>query len=317
MTRLHFAVLALLALTATSSAQSWPNRPVRFILPVVAGGATDVVARLTAEHLSRAFGQQFIVENRSGAGGTVGMDAVAKSAPDGYTMLLTTDRLASLPFALKVNFDPIKDFAPVIQLARQPLVLGVHHSLGVATLPEFLALAKAQPGMNYATAGVGIHQHVVGEWLQRLAGIKLALVPYRGGAQATNDLVGGHVKIAVVGSTSLIPHYKAGTLRLLAQSSATRGPGLADVPTFEEAGFKGLVLDQWQGVYAPTGTPAAIIARLNIEINRVLADPTVRENLLQQAQEPVGGSVEHVTRLLHADVEKYARLLKELNIKAE
>jgi tripartite-type tricarboxylate transporter receptor subunit TctC len=290
---------------------------VRFILPVVAGGATDVVARLVGEHLSRVLGRQFIVENRSGAGGTAGMEAVAKSAPDGYTILVTTDRLASLPFALKVNFDPIKDFAPIILLARQPLVLAVHHSLGVATLPEFLTLAKTQPGMNYGTAGVGIHQHVVGEWIQRLAGIKLSQVPYRGGAQATNDLVAGHVKIAVVGSTALLPHYQAGTLRLLAQSSATRGPGLSDVPTFEEAGFKGLVLDQWQGVYAPTGTPSAIIARLNAAINAVLADPAVRANLLQQAQEPVGGTVEQVTRLLHADVEKYARLLKELDIKAE
>jgi tripartite-type tricarboxylate transporter receptor subunit TctC len=283
----------------------------------VAGGSTDVMARLIAEHLSRVFGLQFIVDNRTGAGGTAGMDAVAKSAPDGYTFLVTTDRVASAPHAFKLNFDPIKDLAPIIQITRQPVVLAVHQSLGVVSIAEFLGLAKARPGMTYATAGVGIHQHVVGEWFQYLAGIKLALVPYRGGGQVINDLIAGHVKIAVLGSTPLLPHYYAGTLRLLAQSTAARGPGLSEVPTFEEAGFKGLVLDQWIGVFAPTATPKAITARLNAEINKVLAAPAVRENLEQQALEPVGGTAEEADRLFRGDVEKYGRLMKELNIKTE
>jgi tripartite-type tricarboxylate transporter receptor subunit TctC len=171
--------------------------------------------------------------------------------------------------------------------------------------------------MNYATAGVGIHQHVVGEWFQKLAGIKLALVPYRGGGQVINDLIAGHVKIAVLGSTPLLPHYKAGTLRLLAQSSAARSPGLPDVPTFQEAGFSGLVLDQWIGAFAPTGTPKAIIVRLNFEINKVLTVPAVRENLEHQALEPVATSVEEATQLFRKDVEKYGRLMTELNISAK
>ena len=316
---LHLATGA--AAFATTShiawAQSWPSRPVRFIVPVVAGGSTDVMARLIAEHLSRVFGLQFIVDNRTGAGGTAGMDAVAKSAPDGYTFLVTTDRVASAPHAFKLNFDPIKDLAPIIQITRQPVVLAVHQSLGVVSIAEFLALAKALPGMTYATAGIGIHQHVVGEWFQHLAGIKLALVPYRGGGQVINDLIAGHVKIAVLGSTPLLPHYQAGTLRLLAQSTAARAPGLSEVPTFEEAGFNGLVLDQWIGVLAPTGTPKAISARLNAEINKMLVSPAVRENLEQQALEPVGGTAEEADRLFRGDVEKYGRLMKELNIKTE
>jgi tripartite-type tricarboxylate transporter receptor subunit TctC len=312
------SALALLVLApAASSAQSWPNRPVRFILTVPAGGSVDVVSRLVGEHLSRAFGQQFLVDNRSGAGGIVAMEAVAKAPPDGYTLLVTSDRLASAPHAFKLRFDPASDLAAVIVLTRQPLVLAVHNSLGISSLTEFLALAKSRPGLSYATSGVGIHQHVVGEWFQHLAGIKMSVVPYRGGGQVINDLIAGHVKIAVLGSTPLIPHAKAGTIRLLAQSSAERGPGLADVATFQEAGFKGLVLDQWIGVFAPAGMPTEITARLNDEINKALADPSVRQNLTQQALEPVGGTIEFASKLFREDMEKYGRLFKELNISAQ
>jgi tripartite-type tricarboxylate transporter receptor subunit TctC len=189
--------------------------------------------------------------------------------------------------------------------------------LGVNSLAALIALAKANPGMSYATAGIGVHQHVVGEWFQHLAGIKLSLVPYRGGGQAINDLIAGHVKIASLGSTPLSPHYTAGTLRLLAQSTAKRSPGLAEVPTFEDAGIKGLVLDQWISAFAPAGTPDAITARLNAEINKVIADAGVRAYLEEQALEPVGGTVEDAARLLRDDVEKYGRLMRELNIKTE
>jgi tripartite-type tricarboxylate transporter receptor subunit TctC len=305
---------AALPATRFAWAQAYPTRPVRIILPVVPGGTSDVIARLVSAHLSHVFGQQFIVDNRSGAGGTAGMEAVARSAPDGYTILITSDRVASAQHAFKLNFDPIKDLAPIIQFTRQPLVLAVHHTLGVGSVAELLARARAEPGLNYATSGIGIHQHFVGEWFQKLAGIKLSVVPYRGGGQAINDLVAGHVKIGVLGSTPLIPHYKAGTLRLLAQSSAERSLGLRNVPTFEEVGYKGLVLDQWICAFAPAGTPSAVIARLNAEINKALAIPAIRANLERQALEPVGGSVEDATRLFRGDVERYGRLMKELNI---
>jgi tripartite-type tricarboxylate transporter receptor subunit TctC len=309
------AVLPIAAHVAR--AQAYPTRPVRLIVPVSAGGSTDVTARLIGEHLSRAFGQQLIVDNRTGAAGNAGIEAVGKSPPDGYNILVTTDRVASGPHVFKMNIDPINDLAAVIQLTRQPVVLAVHQSLGVASMAEFLPLAKREPGMTYATAGVGIHQHIVGEWFQQLAGIKLSVVPYRGGGQAINDLIAGHVKIAILGSTPLIPHYKAGTLRLLAQSTAKRSPELGEVPTFRELGFQELVLDQWIGVFVPTGTPTVIAGQLNAEFNKVLAIASVRENLLHQALEPVGGAVEFADELFRNDYAKYARLVKRLNIRAE
>jgi tripartite-type tricarboxylate transporter receptor subunit TctC len=180
-----------------------------------------------------------------------------------------------------------------------------------------IALARQQPGLRYATgSGVG-GQHMVVQWFASIAGIKLEQVPYRGGAPAINDLIAGHVKLGSLGSTPLIPHYKAGTLRLLAQSTQARSPSLPDVPTYQEAGIKGLVLDQWLGVFVPAGTPPAVVARLNTDINKALSAVAIREGLLQSAQEPVGGSTDAFSQLVHRDFETYARLLKELNIKVE
>ncbi len=312
--------LALVALTVAAPgmarAQEWPTRPVRVIVPFPAGGSTDVGARLIGEYLTRVFGQQVYVENKSGANATIGIEAAAKSAPDGYTILVATDAVTSNPHLYRMNFDPLKQLDPVIQLSRQPMVLAVHPSLGINSLAELVALAKQQPRLRYATgSGVGA-QHMVVQWFARLADIKLEQVPYRGGAPAINDLLAGHVKIGSLGSTPLIPHYKAGTLRLLAQSTKARSPSLPDVPTFEEAGIKGLVLDQWLGVLVPTRTPPAIISRLNAEINKALAEATIRESLLQSGQEPVGGSAAQFVQLVHDDYENYGRLVKELNIKA-
>jgi tripartite-type tricarboxylate transporter receptor subunit TctC len=242
------------------------------------------------------------------------MEAAAKSAPDGYTVLVVTDQAASTAHIFRVSFDPLKTFVPVVQISRQPVVLAVHPSLGVSTLDEFLALAKRQPGMSFATSGVGSQQHMVAEWFAKIVGISLAHVPYRGGGQAITDLVAGHVKVASLGSTPLIPHYKAGAVKLLAQSTATRSPSLPDVPTYQEAGIKGLVLAQWLGVFVPAGTPGAIVERLNAEINKALAEPSIRDSLLKAAQEPVGGSAAQFDKLFRDDYDKYARLVKELNI---
>ncbi len=314
--RVFVALLALVVVfPITMQAQEWPNRPVRFIVPYPAGGSTDVGARVIADHLSRALGQQIVVENKSGASGNIGFEAAARSAADGYTVLIAPDQVTSAPHVFKVSFDPLKDFAPVIQLSRQPVVLAVHPSLGVGSLADLVGLAKQRPGLSYATSGVGSQQHMTAEWFAQIAGIKLDHVPYRGGAQAINDLVAGHVKIGSLGSTPLIPHYKAGTLRLIAQTTAARSPSLPDVPTYQEAGIK-LVLDQWLGVFVPAGTPPAIVARLNSEMNKALAEPAIRESFLQSAQEPVGGSAEQFLRLVRDDFAKYERLARELNIKA-
>ena len=318
MTKLRgFSVLFVLIaiMTATVHAQEWPSRPIRFIVPFPAGGSTDVGARVVGDYVTRALGQQIVVENRTGGSGNIGFEFAAKSTPDGYTVLIAPDQVTSLPHVLKANFDPLKDFLPVIQLSRQPVVLAVHPKLGVSTLAELVTLAKQRPGLSYATSGVGSQQHMAAEWFAKIAGIKLDHVPYRGGAQAINDLVAGHVMIASLGSTPLIPHHRAGTLRLLAQTTAARSPGLADVPTYQEAGLKELVLDQWLGVLVPAGTPAGIVARLNTEMNNALVQASIRDSFLQSAQEPVGGSAEQFGRLLREDFAKYERLARELNIK--
>src|SRR5690349_14454991 len=316
--RVLIALLALiLAPPVQVCAQEWPTRPVRFIVPFPAGGSTDVAARVVGEYLSRALGHQVFVENRTGANGNLGMEAAAKSAPDGYTILVSTDSVTGNPHVYKMSIDPLKDLVPVIQLSRQPMVLAAHPSLGVSSVAELIALARQQPGMRYATgSGIGSAQHMVVQWFAQLADIKLEQVPYRGGGQAINDLIAGHIKLGSLGSTPLIPFYKAGTLRLLAQSTQARSPSLPDVPTYQEAGSKGLVLDQWLGIFVPAGTPAAIISRLNAATNSALADAAVRESFLQSAQEPIGGSADQFSRLVRDDFEKYGRLVKELNIKS-
>lgn len=298
--------------------QTYPSKPIRFVVPFPPGGSTDVGARLIADNLSRAFGLQCYVENKSGANGTIGIEDAAKSAPDGYTILVTTDSVASNPHVFHSKVDPSKDLLPIIQLSRQPIVLAAHPSLGVNSLAELIALAKKQPGLPYATgSGAGSAQHMAVQWFSEIVGIRLEHVPYRGGGQAINDLLGGHVKLGSLGSTPLIPHYKAGTLRLLAQTSKTRSPSLPDVPTYEEAGVKGLVLDQWLGVFAPARTPPDIASRLNGEINKAIADPAVRKSLLDSAQEPVGGTSDQFATLVREDYVTFGRLVKDLNIKAE
>ena len=300
------------------TALSYPGKPVRFIVPFPAGGSTDVAARLIAVGLSHSLGQQVYVENRSGANGIIGVEAAAKSAPDGYTLLVVTDVAASNPHVFRTSIDPTRDLVPIIQLSRQPIVLAVHPSLGVRSLDELIALAPRQPGLRYATgSGLGSPQHMAVQWFAQITGLKFEQVPYRGGAPAIADLIAGHVKLGSLGSTPLMPYYKTGELRLLVQTTRQRSPSLPDVPTFEEAGFKGLVLDQWLGVFAPAGTPSAITAALNAEIAKVLADPEVRKRFLDSAQEPVGGTADQFAHLVREEFAKFARLVKELSIKAE
>ena len=314
-----FALFAALVAAGPppAQAQDWPQRaPIHFIVPYPPGGSTDVGARVIADHLGKAIGQQVVVENRSGGSGNLGFEYGAKAAPDGYTVLIAPDQVTSAPHVFKVGFDPLKDFAPVIQLSRQPVVLAVHPSLGVSTLAELVAYAKNNPGLGYATSGVGSQQHMVAEWFAKEAGIKLNHVPYRGGGQAINDLIAGHLKLASLGSTPLIPHYKSGKLKLLAQSTADRSPSLPDVPTYRQAGIN-MALDQWLGVLVPAGTPAPIVARLNAEMNKALAVAAVREVFLKSAQEPIGGTAEQFANLVRQDYAKYQRLTRELHIKVE
>jgi tripartite-type tricarboxylate transporter receptor subunit TctC len=313
--RILAALAALVTVSSAAQAQQWPNRPIQMIVPFAAGGSTDVAARLVAQHLSRALGQQVVVENKPGANGNLGIELAAKAAPDGHTILVVPETITSNPHVYKVGYDAQKDFMPVAQISRQPIVLAAHPTLGARTIAELVALAKKEPGMRYGTgSGAGSQQHMVTAWFAKIAGIELEQVSYRGGGQAINDLIAGHIKLGTLGSTPLIPHYKAGTLLLLAQSTAARSPALPDVPTFEQAGIK-LTSDQWLGVFVPQGTPPAIVARLNEEIGKALADPAIKKNLEDSAQEPVSGSIESFAKLVRDDHVKFEKLVKELNIK--
>jgi tripartite-type tricarboxylate transporter receptor subunit TctC len=309
------AAAALPLLSPAARAQAYPARPIRFIVPLAPGGGLDFVARLFGEYLSRNIGQQIYIENKLGAGGMIGIETAAKSPPDGYSVLVTNDNVASAPHVLRVNTDYVKDLVPVVQLSQQTLVLAVHSSFNVKTVADLVAAAKAKPGMGFATSGVGSNQHILGEWFAKEAGIQLDHVPYRGAGQAVNDFIAGHILIGVLGPTALIPHFKTGTLRCLAQSSSKRAESLPDVPTFEEAGFKGMVLDAWYGAFVPSGTPEAIITRLNAEMNKAAADHATRDSLLQTATEPVGGTPEQFAAVVREDGAKYARLAKELGIR--
>jgi tripartite-type tricarboxylate transporter receptor subunit TctC len=309
------AAAAFPMLSRAARAQAYPTRPIRFVVPLAAGGGLDFVARLFGEYLSRNIGQQIYIESKLGAGGMIGIETAAKSPPDGYSVLVTNDNVASAPHVLRVNTDYVKDLVPVVQLSQQTLVLAVHSSFEVKSIAELIAAAKAKPGMGFATSGVGSNQHILGEWFAQEAGIQLDHVPYRGAGQAVNDFIAGHILIGVLGPTALIPHFKTGTLRCLAQSAKKRAESLPDVPTFEEAGFRGMVLDAWYGAFVPSGTPEAVIARLNAELNKAAADHATRDSLLQTAMEPVGGSSEQFAAVVREDSAKYARLAKELGIR--
>jgi tripartite-type tricarboxylate transporter receptor subunit TctC len=316
---LHLAAgaAALPAVSRVARAQAYPTRPVRLVVNLAPGGGLDFMSRIIGEYLSRSIGQQIIIENKPGAGGMLGVETVAKSPPDGYTLLATTDVVASAPHIMSFNVDYVREISPVIELTLQPVVLAAHPSLGVNSVAELIQVAKQRPGIGYGTSGTGTQQHFVGEWLAQTAQIRLEHVPYRGAGQAINDLIAGHVQLAALGPTALMPHYKAGVLRLLAQSTKVRSSSLREVPTFEEAGVKGIVLDVWQGVFVPARTPPNIVGFLNTEMGKALVDPTIRAKLLEVAQDTVGGSAEQFARVVQNDYEKYGRLAKELKIKAE
>jgi tripartite-type tricarboxylate transporter receptor subunit TctC len=320
MTRRFIAVCLALAIFAPLSAiaSDWPNRPIHVIVPFPVGGSTDAIARVVGDHLSRTLGQQIVVENRSGANGNIAIESAARSAPDGYTILIATDAVSSNPHVYKMTIDTLKDLVPVVELSRQPIVLAAHPSLGVSSVAELTAMAKQQPGLRFATgSGFGSLQAMVALWYAELAGITLEQVPYRGGGPAINDLIAGHVKLGSLGSTPLIPHYKTGTLYLLAQSMAERSRSLPNVPTYQEAGLKGLVVDQRVGVFVPQGTPVEIVSRLNAAFNAAIADEGIRRHFADLAQEPVGGTAEQYAGMVREDWQKYARLVKELNVKVE
>ena len=313
--RLARTVLAalLVCLAAGASAQAYPSRPVRVIIPLGTGGTTDVPGRIVAQRLSEALGQQFVVENKTGAGGTIGADFVAKSKPDGYTLLLTaTPHVITANLYKNLPYNALTDFAPVIRVASGPYVLTVHPSLGVNSVRELIALAKAQPGkIDYASSGNGSAQHLVGAMFAHMAGIQLTHVPYKGSSQAQQDLVAGIVKVSFVGTPIVIPHVKSGRLKALAVTTAQRSPQMPDVPTIAEAGVPGYEALVWVGLLAPAGTPPDIIAKLNGEIAKLLGAPDVRQLFALSGVEPTPTTPEEFGAYLKSEFDKWGKVVRD------
>jgi tripartite-type tricarboxylate transporter receptor subunit TctC len=315
--RLLLAAFALF--TSLAHAQGWPSKPVRFIVPFPPGGSTDLAARTLADKLTRALGAQVVVENRAGGGGAIGTTEVARAAPDGYTILFAADPVTTLQLVVKnLQFDVLRDFAAVTQVTTQPLAVAVHASLPVSTLQELVAYAKANPGkLSFAHSGTGTGQHMSGELLKKMAGIDIVHVPYKGGGPAVQDLVGGQVPMGVLGSTPLIPHHKAGRIRIVAFTSKERFAPMPEIPTVHESGFPGFDTGQWLGLLAPRGTPPEVISRLHGESAKALALPDVKERLAQAALEPVGNTPQQFLAVIRADIERWTRLGRELGLEPQ
>jgi tripartite-type tricarboxylate transporter receptor subunit TctC len=318
MKKLLLLVLGVLCAVTLAHAQSWPARPVKFLVPFPPGGSTDLTARVLADKLSRALGQQFVVENRAGASGAIGTAEVARGAADGYTILFAADPVETLPLVMKdLQFDLQRDFVPVTQVTTQPLALAVHPSLGVGSVPELVALAKKSPGkLSFVHSGIGTGQHFTGELFKKAAGIDIQHVPYKGGGPAVQDFVAGQVPVAMLGSTPLIPHHKAGRIKIIAFTSKDRFPTLPDVPTLHEHGYA-IDTGQWLGLLAPRGTRAEVIERLYRETKQALELEDVKSRLLQAALLPVGSTPAQFAALIRTDVEKWTRLAGELGIKPQ
>ena len=317
---LHLAAgaAALPALSLAARAQSYPARPVHLIVGFAAGGPNDTTARLIGQWLSERLGQQFIIENRTGAGGNIGTEVVVRAPPDGYTLLLAASSNAvNATLYDKLSYDFIRDIAPVAGLVRVPNVLVVNPSVPAKTVPEFIAYAKAHPGqINMATSGNGSTTHISGELFKAMAGVDLVAVAYRGGGPALVDLLGGQMQVMFEPSIAVIELIRAGKLRALAVTSATRSDLMPDVPTVGEF-VPGYEASQWYGIGAPKGTPAEVIARLNNEVNMALADPKLRARLAEQGSTPTPMTPAEFGKLVADETEKWGKLVRSGHIKAE
>jgi tripartite-type tricarboxylate transporter receptor subunit TctC len=313
-------LLLTLALAGGALAQGWPARPMRIIVPFAAGGATDLIARVVAQKLTDSLGQSVVVENRTGASGMIGADAVAKAAPDGYTLLMaSTAEIAINPSLYsKMAYDPAKDLAPITLAGITPLVLVVNPASSLGSVRDIVAQAKAKPGsLSYASAGNGSVQHLSGELLKMLTTTDMVHVPYKGAAPALTDVLGSQVSMFFSGMPPAMPHVKSGKLRALAVTTTKRSPAAPDVPTMAEAGIAGFDISNWFGMFAPTGTPEDVLNRLNTEIVKALALPDVKERLAAQGAEVVGDSRMEFAAFIKAEQAKYAELIKVSHAKAE
>jgi len=323
-TRSSVRTVALLAsmwgasiLANDATAQTYPNRPIRCIIPYIAGSSTDVVGRIVGPKLSERLGQAVVIDNRGGANSIIGTEMAVRSLPDGYTILLGATALATNPSMYKLPYDAAKAFSPITQTVAVHLLLVVHPSLPVRTVAELITLAKARPGqLTYGSSSTGSPGHLAGELLQNLAGIKLVHVPYKGGPQATADLIGGQIQLQFDPIATSLPHIKAGKARALAVSSAKRSTILPDMPTIAET-VPGFNMVGWQGFLVPAGTPSEIIQRLHREIVAVFALPEVRQRIFDLGYETVGSSPREFAEFMRADTAQFARIISGAGIRPE
>ena len=316
--RLFLCALVAVCAAGQVSAQSYPARPIRMIVPFGAG-RRDRQPR--AHHRAageQGLGQPIVIENRPGGGSVIGMDAVAKSAPDGYTLVMTDTSIAVNPSLKPLPYDTLKDFEPVSLLAAAPVILVAHPSVPAKTLQEFVALAKQQPGkFNYASGGIGASTHLGGELLKFVAGIDVAHVPYKGTGPAMNDLIGGHVHVMFSGISSARPHMDSGALRALAVTGDARNAATPDVPTFAEAGLPGVTASTYWGVLAPKGTPKDIVERVSAEFAKAIREPEIVARIAQLGYLPIAGGPPDYAANIKSEIEKWAPVVKGANIKAE
>ncbi|MDO8440607.1 MAG: tripartite tricarboxylate transporter substrate binding protein [Polaromonas sp.] len=307
------------ALTAPAQAQQpYPAKPIKVIVPFSAGSATDVVARMVGNKLAEAWGQQVVIDNKPGASGIIAATAAAKSPPDGYTLFFTSNTTQAANPSLFPNlpYDPVTDFVPVASMATAANLLVVSTSLGVSSVKELIQLAKAQPGKLSFASGSSLSR-VNGEMFKSMTGIDIVHIAYKSNPQGVTDLLAGHVQLMFTDTVTALPHVKAGKLKALGIGSGKRSAVLADVPTVAEAGVPGYDLTGWLAVFAPTGTPQAVVNKLNEEINRILVLPEVRERLLQTGLDPLAGSPAELGALVRNEIPKWARIIKEAGIKPD
>ena len=320
MRRVVLAFSLLLVLAFPAAAQTYPNKPVRMIVPYQAGQGTDVAARLFAEQLSKAISQQVIVDNKPGAGGNIGTEAAARAANDGYTLLFTPNPFTTAPMVMglapSASYDVLHGFEPVIKTATQPLLLVANPNAGAKSVPELVAAAKAGKALSYASPGAGSPMHFIGEWLNRSAGVKLSHVPYRGVGPSVTDVVAGHVNTAWVTIGAVSQYVGQQRLLPLAIGDAKRSKLAPNVPTLVELGYKDVVVGAWNGFFAPKGTPKELVALLNTQLNAILKEPEVVEKLATYGAEPAGGAPEVLERTNAAEYVQMSRLMKELGISA-
>ena len=308
-----------LILGAPAVAQTYPDKPIKFVVPYPPGGGTDVIARIVQERLGAALGQQVLIENKGGAGGSVGTEVVAHAAPDGYTVLFTLSSHTINPAIFpKLSFDTVRDFEPVGTVASLPQILVANPQFPANTVAEMVALAKAKPdSLSFASVGNGSPGHLAGELMKIRTGIHMTHIPYRGGGPAVTDVMGGQVPLLWVSIPAAAQFVKTGKLKALAVSTLKRSAAFPDVPTMQEAGVPDFEVDSWYAMFVPAKTPKAAIDKLNRALNTVIAEPAIREKLLAQGSEGVGGTPEALGRTVVAELPKWAKLAKEANIRAD